>query len=136
MNIDRHSRFTKGLNREAVCLITPCILRLVLAILAALVVVVSLLLGASTISRQTQAASLVVPSCDAATSGATRCRKPTLDITKIVDPSNPEVGGVVTISFIISGLGLKTLDVVLVQDVSGSMEGKFLEDSKDAARHL
>lgn len=133
MNTDRHSWCADVFDRQAVYSIAQGILRLILAIVVALVVVGSLLHGLSTIGRQTQATSPVA-FCNVATTGSTRCSRPTLAVTKTVDPPNPETGSMVTISFIISGLGLKRGDVVLVQDVSGSMNDESrLEASKAAA---
>lgn len=45
----------------------------------------------------------------------------TVYITKTVEPSHPDTGGVVSICFTISGLTPRSIDVVLAQDVSGSM---------------
>ena len=63
------------------------------------------------------------------------------NVTKVVEPANPDTGSVVTITFVITGVGPHSLDVALVQDVSGSMaetvtsSGSLtrLQASKDAA---
>ncbi len=105
--------------------------RLGLAILVALVAVVCLMSRLSAACRQAQASatnlgneslgySACLPSIRA--SGIpTRCRPPVLSVSKHVDPTDPDTGEVVTITFVITGLGLKPVDVVLVQDVSESM---------------
>jgi uncharacterized protein YegL len=128
MHTGRHSWTANTFDREAIC---ATALRLVLAVFAAVIVLISLLHGLS--RARCQNPSPIDFSLDVATDDTARCRIPTLDITKIVYPSNPEVGSVVTIGFIITGLNPKPVDVVLVQDVSGSMQGQRLEDSKDAA---
>ncbi len=133
MNIDHHSWCADPCDRQVVYPIALGILRLILTIVVALVVVGGLLHELSMVGRQTRAISPVA-FCNMVTTGSTRCSRPTLAVTKTVDPSNPEIGSIVTISFIISGLGLKRGDVVLVQDVSGSMNNESrLEDSKAAA---
>jgi len=43
-------------------------------------------------------------------------------VAKTVEPSNPDTGDVVTITFVLTGVGPRSLDVALVQDVSGSMD--------------
>jgi len=48
-------------------------------------------------------------------------------ITKTVEPTLPDTGGVVSICFSISGLSPRSLDVVLVQDVSESMNLTAME---------
>lgn len=45
-----------------------------------------------------------------------------VNVTKTVDPPHPDTGSVVSICFTISGLEPGSLDVVLAQDVSGSMQ--------------
>ena len=45
-----------------------------------------------------------------------------VNVTKTVDPLQPDTGSVVSICFAISGLEPASLDVVLAQDVSGSMQ--------------
>jgi len=45
----------------------------------------------------------------------------TVSVTKTVSPLHPDTGAVVSICFAVSGLSPRSLDVVLAQDVSGSM---------------
>jgi len=45
----------------------------------------------------------------------------TTTITNRVDPPDADTGDVVTITFVVAGLGVESVDVVLVQDISGSM---------------
>lgn len=45
----------------------------------------------------------------------------TVRITKTVEPTLPDTGGIVSICFTISGLSPRSLDIVLAQDISGSM---------------
>jgi len=141
MNAGRHSlsanRFDDIAGQAA-----PYTLRLALAILLASIILVSLLLGLSTSGRQTQAASSVALFYSTVNNASGSCQTPTLHIAKVVDPLTPERGSVVTISFVITGLNFKPVDVVLVQDVSGSMltrdatytNGSRLDAAKAAAR--
>ena len=133
MDMGHHSEAANSFDREAVGLIVPYILRLILAISVALIVLAGLLCGLSTVSRRTQAGSLIVPSQSTANEVPTLCQTPTLNIVKVADPSEPEVGGVITITFIITGLNLKPVDVVLALDVSSSMYGSRIDAAKAAA---
>lgn len=74
--------------------------------------VVSASQGEHTLSSSTHHA--VDPAPDSPATG-------TVQITKTVEPANPDTGAVVSICFAISGLGPRMIDVVLAQDVSGSM---------------
>jgi uncharacterized repeat protein (TIGR01451 family) len=58
---------------------------------------------------------------DALDSIAASAASTSVQITKTVEPTNPDTGGIVTICFTIGGLGPQRVDVVLAQDVSGSM---------------
>jgi len=131
MNTEYDSRSPCMSEATAIHSIMPRIARLALAVFIALVVLISLCGRLSEARRQVQAshtAATTRPSdgpsyalCAAAQDVPTRCHRPALSITKQIDPAIPDTGGVVTITFIITGLGLKRVDVVLVQDVSGSM---------------
>ena len=46
----------------------------------------------------------------------------TVYVTKTVEPDDPDTGGIVSICFTITGLEPRKIDVVLAQDVSGSMD--------------
>jgi hypothetical protein len=131
MNAKRHSLCANRFDDTA-AQVARYILRLALAILLASIILVSLLLGLSTSGHQTQAASFVALSYGTASSASGLCQTPTLHIAKFVDPLTPEVGSVVTISFVISGLNYRPIDVVLAQDVSGSMLTR-LDATKAAA---
>jgi hypothetical protein len=54
-------------------------------------------------------------------STATSPATSTVQITKTVEPTSPQTGGIVTICFAIGGLARQRVDVALAQDVSGSM---------------
>jgi hypothetical protein len=131
--------------------IMPRIARLALAVFIALVAMVSLWGRLSATGRQVQGSHNTVMTTardvtpcsfsSAADDVPARCRRPALSVTKRIDPTDPETGGMVTITFFITGLGLKQVDVVLVQDVSGSMSKTDtisretrLKVAKDAAK--
>ena len=74
--------------------------------------VVSASQGENTLNNSTRDALNSIAASTASTS---------VQITKTVEPTNPDTGGIVTICFTIGGLGPQRVDVVLAQDVSGSM---------------
>jgi len=49
-------------------------------------------------------------------------------VTKTVEPANPDTGSIVTITFVLTGVGPRSLDVALIQDVSGSMSDAVTAD--------
>jgi len=57
-----------------------------------------------------------------------------VQITKTVEPTNPDTGGIVTICFTIGGLGPQRVDVVLAQDVSTSMDKPAGESATGTTR--
>ena len=106
------------------------IARLALAVFIALVALISLCSKLSEARHQTQmsdAAVMIQPADSSSAPSAARqgvsngCQWPELSVTKQVDPPTPDTGGIVTVTFTITGLERRQVAVVLVQDVSGSM---------------
>jgi hypothetical protein len=132
MDVECNSCSIVSLESKAVSSIVSRVARLTLAAFVALAALMMLCDRLSVAKRQVQAGHTVgitqSPACSAGTLCETtqyvptRCRRPTLTVTKQIDPVAPDTGSLVAISFIITGLGLKPLDVVLVQDISGSMD--------------
>jgi uncharacterized repeat protein (TIGR01451 family) len=143
MNVEYDSRLTDIPESETVNCIIPRVARLALAVSIALVALVSLQDKLSAVGRQAQAgrntAMTTFGGGSLCTLSATtddvptRCRRPALSVTKQIDPTDPDTGDLVTITFIITGLGPKPVDVVLLQDVSGSM---LTEDAADGQTRL
>jgi hypothetical protein len=117
---------------KTVSSVVPRVARLTLAVFIALVALACLCDRLSMARRRIQVshtAAVGQPTdgsectlCETTQDVPANCQRSTLSATKQVNPPNPDTGSVVTITFTITGLGLKRLDVVLVQDVSGSMD--------------
>lgn len=132
MNAECDFRPIGASESKTVSSVVPRVVRLTLAVFIALVALVCLCDRLSMARRQKQAsytAAVGQPTdgsectlCETTQGVPANCQQPALSATKQVTPPNPDTGTVVTITFTITGLGLKRLDVVLVQDVSGSMD--------------
>jgi uncharacterized repeat protein (TIGR01451 family) len=96
------------------------ILSLILAALGTLLLL-SILSRGTVVSASQGENTLNDSTRDALDSIAAATASTGVQITKTVEPTNPDTGGIVTICFTIGGLGPQRVDVVLAQDVSGSM---------------
>jgi len=117
---DANSRFAKPSTRAGLFL--PPIIGVLGVIL-----VISML---GTISvNSTPPAEITLPNLSYVTSiSSIALCNPTLSVTKTVEPTNVDTGGVITICFVIRRPGL---DVVLAQDVSGSMNTPDISVGED-----
>lgn len=96
------------------------ILSLILAALGT-ILLLSILSRGTVVSASQGENTLNDSTRDALDSIAAATASTGIQITKTVEPTNPDTGGIVTICFIIGGLGPQRVDVVLAQDVSRSM---------------
>jgi len=139
--MDRVDRSNPGYARHRVSSLNALLLSLTLGTLG--IVLVLAVLGTWTVASASKNGDALNTSTDAppdftAASAATT----TVHVTKTVEPDDPDTGGIVSICFTITGLEPRKVDVVLAQDVSGSMaepagEGVTqtrLEASQAAAR--
>jgi len=140
MNVERDVQLINAFEPKTASCVVLRVARLTLAIFVALVSLVCLCDALSAGRRQAQASNTAmmaqlpgqppIDPCDLAQGIPARCRRPALTATKQITPEDPDTGSVVTITFVITGLGLKRLDVVLVQDVSGSMDERDTPDGR------
>jgi hypothetical protein len=133
MNDEYNSQLVSVSEARIASHIVPRVARLALAVFVALMALVSLCDRLAEARHQAQAGCSVAMTHPADCAGrilyaptrdsSSRCWRPTLSVTKRISPVDPDTGDVVTITFVITGLGLKPVDVVLVHDVSPSMLG-------------
>jgi Mg-chelatase subunit ChlD len=131
MNDEYESQLIGVSEAKTASYIVPRVARLALAVFVALVALVSLCDRLAEARHQAQADCSVAMTHPAHCAGrvlyaptrdsSSRCWRPTLSVTKQISPVDLDTGDVVTITFVVTGLGLKPVDVVLVHDVSSSM---------------
>jgi uncharacterized protein YegL len=109
------------------------ILSLILAALGT-ILLLSILSRRTVVSASQGENTLNTSTRDALGSIAASPAPATVHITKTVEPTNPDTGGIVTICFIIGGLGPQRVDVVLAQDVSTSMNKPAGESATGTTR--
>ena len=119
--MDRVDRSNPGYARHRMSSLNALLLSLTLGTLG--IVLVLAVLGTWTVASASKNGDALNTSTDAppdftAASAATT----TVHVTKTVEPDDPDTGGIVSICFTITGLEPRKVDVVLAQDVSGSMD--------------